>query len=203
MSCFWVFCKADCCVIYESLLDVGRWLTCAEVPMSDIQARSRLWRSTRYFENAQISKSQTNPCSSQIIEFVPPVFISECFTHVRESCAQICKNVNNPLFSFHSAIRTLQPTGRAAPTWRLYRGSMGFLSQTQRCWRSGNVFRRRPRTETIARLAKWVTVGSHVQAHPAAWSLELKASNKGIFIHNSKMWWLSNLLFEEFSCESL
>ena len=29
--------------------------------------------------------------------------------------------------------RTLQPTGRAALTWRLCRGSMGFLSQTQRC----------------------------------------------------------------------
>lgn len=60
--------------------------------------------------------------------------------------------------------RARRPTGRAAPTWRPCRGSMGSLSRTQRCWRSGNAFRRRPRTETIARLAKWVSVGWCVQA---------------------------------------
>lgn len=94
--------------------------------------------------------------------------------------------------SFHSATRTLRPTGRAAPTWRLYRGSTGFLSRIQKCWRSGNTFRRRPRTETIARLAKWVTVGSHVQAHPAT---ELKATTKSILIHICIVWWLTHLLW--------
>lgn len=94
--------------------------------------------------------------------------------------------------SFHSATRTLRPTGRAAPTWRLYRGSTGFLSRIRKCWRSGNTFRRRPRTETIVRLAKWVTVGSHVQAHPAT---ELKATTKSILIHICIVRWLTQLLW--------
>lgn len=60
-------------------------------------------------------------------------------------------------FSLHSVNRTRRPTGRAALTWRLCRGSTASLSQIQRCWRNGSAFRRRPRIETIARLAKWVT----------------------------------------------
>lgn len=58
--------------------------------------------------------------------------------------------------SLHSVTRIRRPTGRAVQTWRLCRESMGSHSQIQRCWRNGSVFRRRPRIETIARLAKWV-----------------------------------------------
>lgn len=61
----------------------------------------------------------------------------------------------------HSVDRTRRPTGRAAPTWRLCRGSTGSPSQIQRCWRSGSAFRRRPRIETTARLAKSVAAKVH------------------------------------------
>lgn len=148
---------------------MGPWLTCAEVPMLDIQARSRPWRSTRYVESTHRVHKPPKKFTlfSDNLSFVTLLIkVNPVLTKVILS---LCST---------SVIRTLRPTGRAALTWRLYRGSMGSPSQTQRCWRSGNVFRRRPRTETIARLAKWVTVGSLVQAHPAGWGLELETETQ-------------------------
>lgn len=73
---------------------------------------------------------------------------------------------------------------------------MGYPSQTQRCWRNGNVFRRRPRTETIARLEKWVIVGSSVLACLVDSGLKPnpKPSTKCNLICNYVMWWQTDPL---------
>lgn len=40
---------------------MGRWSICAEVPMSDTRARSRPWKSTRYWEISHVFRPQTTP----------------------------------------------------------------------------------------------------------------------------------------------
>lgn len=111
--------------------------------------------------------------------FTDLIFIHDCVKWLNSLYTN-----TKAIYSSTSVIRTLPPTGKAVPTWRHYKGSMGFPSQTQRCWRNGNVFRRRPRIETIARLAKWVTVGSHVRAHPAC----LKTGKRSLV--QSEFWYI-------------
>lgn len=74
-------------------------------------------------------------------------------------------------FTFISMFnRTLQHTGKDALTWKHYREFMAFLSQTQKCWKSGSGFKRKLRIEIIAKLAKYVNVGTYVHGD-AMWNL--------------------------------
>lgn len=94
-------------------------------------------------------------------------------------------------FSLHSVHRTRLPTGRAVLTWRLCRGSTGSLSQIPRCWRNGSAFRRRPRIETIARLAKWVTAKVPYQANQKA--LKHQGLNNLISLHYAYIFNVSSI----------
>lgn len=93
-------------------------------------------------------------------------------------------------FSLHSVNRTRQLTGRAVLTWRLCRGSTGSLSQIPRCWRNGSVFRRRPRIETIARLAKWVTALTTFISKPTRWRWHAIAQLILIQLYSCVVWWM-------------
>lgn len=120
--------------------------------MSDTQEKSRPWKSTRY-------KKQSKHIFCSVFSVISP-FFHNVFHFYRSSSNS---------FSSRPVNRTRQLTGRAVPTWRHCRGSTGSLSQIQRCWRNGSVFRRRPRIETIARLAKWVTALTTFISKPTRW----------------------------------
>lgn len=52
----WCFIDEVFVLLSDLWLDVGPWLTCAEVLMSDTQERSRPWKSIRFVKNTQFNQ---------------------------------------------------------------------------------------------------------------------------------------------------